>query len=141
MKTTCKMLLVLLLLNGICLFARAQEKHEKLVVTSRLTELKGTYPERQLYRDFLTTYMKNCPYISHFSIHEADGASDNHEVIWHYEVKNWDSITQFYDWISDHLKSGKDNGLKKAMTPYQPEYDIGGKMKVEEISKATAARG
>ncbi len=141
MKTMRHALLALLLLNGICLLAQAQEKHEKLEVTSRVTELNGTYGERKLYRDFLTTYMKKCPYISHFSISEAVGAQDNHDVIWHYEVENWDNITKFYDWISDHLKSRDDNGLKKAMTPYRPDYNIGGKMKVEQTSKTIMAKG
>lgn len=147
MKTIIKMLFAALLIGGTAFAANAQDsqfqvdqKPGKYEVNTQLIEQTGTYDQRKLYREFLTEYMNNCPYISSFSIHEAIGSHNNHEVVWTYDVNGWNDITRFYSWVSDQLKSAKDEGLKKAMTPYAPDYAIGGQIHVEKRSKAALAK-
>lgn len=147
MKTIIKMLFAAVLISGTGFTTIAQqssaqtvERSGKYEVNTQLVEKEGTYDQRKLYREFLVAYMKNCPYISHFDIHEAVGSSDNHDVVWSYEVNGWDDITKFYSWVREHLQSSEDNGLKKAMTPYKPDYAIGGQIKMEKVSKSTLAK-
>lgn len=140
MKNVTRVLIVAILFSGVSLMAHAQKQSGDLEVKTQLTEAKGTYEQRKLYREFLTAYMKKCPYISHFSIHEAVGSTDNHKVVWRYEVNNWEDITKFYHWVSQHIESKKEGGLVKAMTPYAPTYNIGGKIHVEELNKAALAK-
>ncbi|MGH2643189.1 MAG: hypothetical protein ACRDE2_04520, partial [Chitinophagaceae bacterium] len=84
--------------------------------------------------------LKNCPYISNFNIHEAMNSQNNHDVVWTYDVNGWNDITKFYSWISDQLTGSKDNGLKTAMTPYAPDYAIGGQIQVGKRSKDALAK-
>lgn len=139
MKSITTILFAALLVSGSFFAAQAQKASGRLTVSTQLKETNGTYDQRQLYRQFLTNYMQECPYISHFSIYEAPGSSDNHEVVWSYEVNNWQDITEFYAWVNQQLKS-KDDGLKKAMTPYQPDYTIGGQINVQKTKDARLAR-
>jgi hypothetical protein len=125
---------------GTLLTANAQNTSGKYQVTTRLKESTGTYQERELYRGFLTEYMKACPYISHFSVQEAVGSADNHDVVWRYQVNSWNDITAFYAWVNNQLKSSDDNGLKKAMTPYAPVYAIGGQIDVQKKGKQVLAK-
>jgi hypothetical protein len=135
-----KVIFLVVVLAGACLVtAQAQQTAGKYTVQTRLKEKKGSYEERKLYREFLKVSMKDCPCISHFSVHEALGNSDNHDVVWSYQVDNWNDITQFYAWISQQLKS-KNSSLKEAMTPYQPDYTIGGQISMEKTNKAAIAR-
>jgi hypothetical protein len=108
-------------------------RHKKFTVSTQLTENTGTYEQRKLYREFLVEFMKNCPYISDFNIRETPEKSDNRQVEWTYEVNGWKDLTAFYGWVTDQLKS-KDEGLKKALTPYWPDYSIGGKITLKENS-------
>lgn len=141
MKKIAKIFLVALLIGGSALSVSAQQQSKgKLEVNTRLTESIGSHTQRQLYREFLAEYMKECPYITNFKIHEALGSSDNHDVVWTYDVNSWDDITKFYGWINEKLKSRGDDGLKKAMTPYQPDYAIGGQIKVSERNKGSLAK-
>jgi len=142
MKPIIFMLLFATLTSGAVFTTQAQSKKDskKYEVKTKLTEKEGTYEQRKLYRQFLTEFMNNCPYISHFSIHEAIGDSDNHAVVWRYDVNGWEDITQFYNWVSKHLEHAKENGLKKALTPYLPDYAIGGQIQMEKKSKASYAK-
>lgn len=143
MKTIIKVLTIAILFSGFSFMANAQDTQEpsgKLVVNTQLQESQGTYGQRKVFRTFLKDYMKDCPYISHFSIHEALNSSDNHEVVWTYEVNSWNDITAFYNWVGKQLKSKSNEGFKNAMTPYQPDYAIGGKIHVERRSKSALAR-
>ncbi len=140
MKSISKILLVAILLSGFSLMAGAQKKSGKLEVKAQLTEVKGTYDQRKLYRDFLTEYMTKCPYISHFSIREAVGSSDNHKVVWSYQVDSWEDITKFYHWVSKQIGAKEENGLAMAMTPYAPDYNIGGRIHVGKTNGAALAR-
>lgn len=133
MRTFLKMVFITAFLSSAAFAIHAQQKSGKLTVYSRLQEKVGTYDQRKLYREFLTDYMKDCPFISHFHIEEALNTTNNHDVIWTYEVNNWDDITQFYGWVNRQLKL-KEGGLKKALTPYQPDYAIGGQIRVEKTS-------
>lgn len=137
-----KLFLVAALAVSTAFSASAQQTHSKgkLEVSTNLKETVGTSAQRQLYREFLAEYMKQCPYINNFSIHEAIGSTDDHNVVWTYNVNSWDDITKFYGWVSDKLKSTEDDGLKKAMTPYKPDYAIGGQIKVKERGKDTLAK-
>lgn len=139
MKTLAKTIIVVVLLIGMTLASQAQQQKRELVVTTRLKETNGSYAQRKLYRSFLEGFMKDCPYITHFHVQEAMSASNNHKVVWIYEVNSWGNITQFYNWIHESLKSTKNTGLKKALTPYKPDYEIGGKIQVEEKSKTSLA--
>jgi hypothetical protein len=140
MKTIIKLLFVAVLTTGITVAANAQKHSGKYEVSTQLKESRGSYDQRKLYREFLSEYMKNCPYISNFSIHEAIGSADNHNIVWKYDVNGWDDITKFYGWISEQIKSKQDNGLMKAMTPYEPDYAIGGQIHLEKRSKASLAK-
>lgn len=110
----------------------------RLTVSTRLMETAGTYEERKLYRRFLEDCMVKCPYISHFKIEEAPSGTDNHAVIWHYEVNGWDGITHFYDWIHLQLKD-QAGSLKTAMTPYAPAYAIGGEIQATPGTRSRLA--
>lgn len=116
------------------------QKPGKYEVTTHLVEQRGTLEERRLYREFLKEYMKNCPYISDFNVQQSVGSGNNHDVVWTYDVNSWNDITRFYSWISSQLKSSDDDGLKKAMTPYAPDYAIGGQIQLEKRSKTTLAK-
>lgn len=141
MKTIAKFLLAIIITSTSMLAANAQHQSKgKLEVNTRLTETEGSYTQRKLYREFLAEYMKDCPYISNFSVREAVGASDNHEVVWTYDVNSWDDITRFYSWINGKIKSRTDDGLKKALTPFKPDYALGGRIKVTERGKGALAR-
>jgi hypothetical protein len=147
MKTIIKMLFVALLIIGTTFIAHGRslqapvdQKPDKYEVTTQLVEEKGTYEQRKLYREFLTEYMKNCPYISNFSIHEEIDSHNDHDVVWTYDINNWDDITKFYSWVTNQLKSSKNDGLKTAMTPYAPDYAIGGRIQVEKRDKAALAK-
>ncbi len=140
MKTISKALIVVLLFTGFTFSGHAQQRKGNLEVTTQLKETNGSYDQRKLYREFLISYMKNCPYISNFNIRETTQTSDNHDVTWSYDVNSWDDITKFYGWVESHLKPGKNGGLKKAMTPYQPDYAIGGKIQVHKAQKGTLAK-
>lgn len=140
MKNLSRAIVVAILFSSVSFMASAQKKSGKLVVKTQLTEAKGTYDQRKLYREFLTTYMDKCPYISNFSIAEAIGSTDNHKVVWRYDVNSWEDITKFYNWISKNIKEERQGGLVKAMTPYQPDYNIGGKISVHKINEAALAK-
>lgn len=141
MKTIAKIFFVALLTGSSVFAAQAQQSNKgKLEVTTRLTESKGTLEERQLYREFLVEYMKQCPYISNFSVQPAIGSSDNHNVVWTYNVNSWDDITKFYGWVNEKLKSNTSEGLKKALTPYNPDYAIGGQINVTDRHRDRLAR-
>lgn len=99
---------------------------DKLEVNTRMVESKGTYIQRQSCREFLRTYMKKCPFVSNFNIHESAGSLDNHDVVWAYQVGSWNDISKFYRWISAALRSRQDSGLRKALTPYNIQYSAGG---------------
>lgn len=139
MKKIINMFMVALLVSGSVLAATAQQKTTgKLQVNTQLRETKGTIAQRQLYREFLEEYMKNCPFISNFKVQQAIGTTDDHNVVWTYNVNSWDDITKFYGWVTEQLKSDKKGGLKMAMTPYKPDYAIGGKIEVTERSRSLA---
>ena len=138
MTTFVKILFIATLFSSTAFISRAQQKTEKFTVFTSLKENSGSYDQRKLYREFLTSYMKDCPYISHFNILEESNATDNHNVVWTYEVNSWDDITKFYGWVNQQLKS-KDGGLKKAMTPFSPDYAIGSKIKVEKTNDEAIA--
>ncbi len=140
MKTISKMFIIAVLITGLSFGANAQAGKGKLRVSTQLKEINGSHEQRKLYRTFLISYMKNCPYISNFKMDETAGASDNHEVTWNYDVNSWNDITSFYNWIEEHLKSGKDDGLKKALTPYKPDYALGGKIRVQKRGKSALAK-
>lgn len=147
MKTIIKYFFAALLIGGTAFAANAQEsqsqvspKPGKYEVTTRLTEKVGTYEQRKLYREFLTEYMKNCPYISNFSVHEMLDAHNNHDVVWTYEVNGWNDITKFYSWIAEHLKDSQKDGLKMSMTPYAPDYAIGGEIHLEKRNSSELAK-
>lgn len=147
MKTIIHFFFATLIIGGTAFAASAQEsqsqnnqKPGKYEVTTRLTEKEGTYEQRKLYRGFLTEYMKNCPYISNFSVHEAVDAQNNHDVIWTYDVNGWDDITKFYSWVGEHLKPTEKDGLKMAMSPYAPDYAIGGQIHLEKRNKSELAK-
>lgn len=147
MKAIIKLLFAALLISGTTFAANAQslqsqvdQKPGKYQVNTQLVEQKGTYEERKLYREFLTEYMKNCPYITNFSVHEAVGSHNNHDVVWNYDVNDWNDITKFYSWVTSQLKASNNDGLKTAMTPYAPDYAIGGQIQVEKRSKAALAK-
>jgi hypothetical protein len=140
MKTIITSVFAVLFVCGALVAANAQNSSRKYQVSTRLKESTGTYQQRQLYRGFLTEYMKECPYISHFSMQEAVGSPDNHDVVWRYEVNSWNDITAFYAWVDNQLKSSENNGLKKAMTPYAPDYAIGGQINVQKKGKQVLAK-
>ena len=136
-----KFFIIALLFCGTFQMANAQKKKAgNLVVQTKLTETLGSYDQRKLYRDFLTSYMADCPYISNFSVHEAVGSSDNHKVVWEYQVNSWDDITKFYSWVSQHIKQKDETGLRKAMTPFEPDYNIGGKIQVTPFKESMLAK-
>lgn len=138
MKNICKLLFVAALCIAVSFGTQAQSTG-KLRVSTQLKETNGNYDQRRLYREFLTDYLKKCPYISDFQVQEVPGSADNHLVIWSYDVNNWDQITSFYNWINTHLKK-KSDGLKVALTPFQPDYAIGGVIQVEKKSKSELAK-
>ena len=139
MKKIIKMFIIALLVSGSVLAATAQQKSSgKLQVNTQLKEIEGTSAQRELYRGFLEEYMKNCPFVSNFKVQQAIGTKDDHNVVWSYNVNSWDDITKFYSWITDQLKSKGNDGLKMAMTPYKPDYAIGGKINVTERNKSLA---
>lgn len=147
MKTIIKLLFAAFIITGTGFAATAQQssteevqKPGKYEVTTRLVEKVGTMEQRQLYREFLEEYMENCPYISHFSVQQAVGSNNNHDVVWTYQVNSWSDVTKFYSWVGNQLKSSKEDGLKKAMTPYAPDYAIGGQIQMEKRSKAALAK-
>lgn len=132
MKTIKKMLLIIVFFCGIYQYVEGQERHEKFEVSTQLSELHGKYAQRKVYRTFLTIYMRDCPYISHFSIEEVKDTQDNHKVIWHYEVKKREDITKFYGWLYNFLESSKANGIKRALAAYAPKYDLSDKTKINK---------
>lgn len=139
MKKIMQILMIAFFAGGSVFAANAQQHATgKLQVTTQLKESKGSSDQRQLYRQFLEEYMKNCPYISNFKVEEALGSQDDHNVVWSYNVNSWEDITKFYSWINEQLKSNKNDGLKMALTPYQPDYAIGGKINVTEKGKKLA---
>lgn len=138
MKTFVKISMVLLLLAGTGLSAWAQKA--KYTVTTKLTEGQGSYDQRKLYREFLADAMHACPYISHFRIVEQTNSQDNHDVVWTYEVSGWDDLTRFYNWVNKRLTSGEDPALKKALTPYAPQYALGGQLTMTRTSPSALAR-
>ena len=140
MKSMTKMLMIVLLCCSSFHFTDAQKKPGDLVVKTNLTESLGSYDQRKLYRDFLVSYMKDCPYISNFTVVEAAGSDDNHNVVWQYQVDSWQDITKFYDWVAKHVKDKDETGFRKAMTPFQPDYNIGGKIQVKPVDKAMLAQ-
>lgn len=147
MKTIIKMLFAVILLSGTAFATHAQssakhlsQKSGKYLVQTQLTEKKGSYEERKLYRKFLENYVKECPYVSHFNIREVKASSDNHEVVWSYEVNGWKDITLFYNWIKERVEASNDNGMKEAMTPYAPDYAIGGQIQMQKRTKADLAK-
>lgn len=140
MKSITSILFAAILISGIALHANAQKPSGGLEVTTRLTETSGSYDQRKLYREFLEQYMKNCPYVTNFSVREAVGTADNHEVEWRYAVDSWEDITKFYSWLSQELKSPKESGIKMALTPYQPNYSLGGRISVAKRTKSSLAR-
>src|SRR5699024_11299491 len=127
MKPIIFMLLFATLTSGAVFTTQAQSKKDgkKYEVKTKLTEKEGTYEQRKLYRQFLTEFMNNCPYISHFSIHEAIGDSDNHAVVWRYDVYGWEDINQFYNWVSKHLENSTENCLNKSLSHDMSYYDLG----------------
>lgn len=140
MKTGIKTIAVVLLLSVMSLASQGQKKNKgTMVVTTHLKETNGTYAQRQLYRSFLKDFMKDCPFISHFNVHEAIHSTDNHLVVWTYEVNGWKDITEFYNWINRSLTSDGHSGLIKALTPYKPDYNFGGTIHVEKISRSDLA--
>lgn len=132
MKTIRKMLLLAIIFCGVTQYTEAQEKHGKLEVTTQLTELQGNYDQRKFYRELLTYNMKNCPYISHFSVNEANESQDNHNIIWHYEVNKRDDITKFYKWLYNFLLSPQENDMKTSLTPFGPHYNLSDKTEIKE---------
>lgn len=140
MKTILKSSFAILLLLGTVMVSNGQKHSEKYQVTTLLREAAGTFQERKVYRGFLEEYMKNCPYISNFSIQEPVHSTDNHEVIWTYEVNSWNDITRFYSWIRDQMKSKDQGGLKKAMEPYAPKYQIGGQISMQKTFRPAVAK-
>lgn len=140
MKSIISALLVTVLISGFSLTSYAQQPSGKLEVTTQLKETEGTYDQRKLYRKFLVQYMKDCPYVSHFSVEEAVGKSDNHKVQWSYQVNSWSDITKFYGWVTEQLKATKEEGLKMALTPYGPDYALGGQIHVSKRGKTALAR-
>lgn len=140
MKPIIKMLFVAVLISGFSYTSHAQQTSGRYAVSTQLKEAEGSYDQRKLYRQFLVEYMKNCPYISHFKVSEAVGTSDNHIVNWNYDVNSWDDITKFYSWVNENIKSAKENGLKMALTPYEPLYAIGGQIHMERKTKAELAK-
>jgi hypothetical protein len=111
------------------------QKEGRYQVVTKLSETNGTYDERKLYRSFLTEAMKQCPYVSNFQIVEVSGSSDNHQVEWKYDVDGWEDITRFYNWIDKNLHSTNDSTFIKALTPYRPDYVLGGKITVHKKTK------
>lgn len=140
MKSIIKVLFAIVLVSGIAIQVSAQRNAGELQVNTRLRESEGTYDQRQLYRKFLEEYMKNCPYITNFSVREVVGTSDNHDVEWRYNVNSWDDITKFYSWVAQQLKSPKESGLKMALAPFAPDYAIGGQISVAKRMKSSLAR-
>lgn len=140
MKTITMVLWVAVLCTGSVIAANAQKPSGNLEVMSSLHETSGTYDERKLCRQFLEQYMKDCPYITDFSIREVPGATDNHVVEWQYRVDSWDQITQFYGWLAEKIKSPKKDAVKMALSPYGPDYSLGGKMWVSRTSRKALAK-
>lgn len=140
MKSIKAIFLVAIIAGVSVIAAQAQQTIGKYTVTTQQKEKKGTYEQRKLYREFLEVSMKDCPYISHFSVHEILSDTDNHDVVWSYQVNNWEGITHFYDWINQQLKSSN-SGLKEAMTAYRPDYTIGGQISMEKTDKAALTEG
>lgn len=140
MKTILRSSFAMLLAFGTVMVSNGQKHLEKYQVTTQIREAAGSYQERKVYRGFLEEYMKNCPYISKFSIEEQPHSTDNHEVIWKYDVNSWNDITRFYSWIGDQLKLEDESGLKKALEPYAPKYQIGGQIIMEKKLRSVVAK-
>lgn len=141
MKSRIKIFLwIALVCAGFSFQAKAQKSSGSLEVTTQLKEATGTYDQRKLYRKFMEESMKDCPYVHNFSIRESIGTADNHKVEWHYRVDGWDDITKFYSWLNTKLKSGQENGVRMALTPYAPNYSLGGKISVAKRVKSSLAK-
>ncbi|MGH2643785.1 MAG: hypothetical protein ACRDE2_07555, partial [Chitinophagaceae bacterium] len=113
--------------------------HYKFEASTILTEKTGTYDQRLLRRELLTEYMKNCPHIHHFKIMES-GTESNLEVIWTYEVKSWNDITEFYDWIYAQLKTSNDKIFEKLLAPFASDYALGGQIFMRKRMKTALAK-
>jgi hypothetical protein len=140
MKIITVFMWVVALLSGPVLAANAQKPAGNLEVSALVSETTGTYGERKLCRQFLEQYMKDCPYVRDFSVTEMPGSVDNHAVVWHYRVDNWNQITQFYGWLATRLKSSKDEGIKTALSPYGPDYKLGGRISVAKWNRSMLAK-
>lgn len=147
MKTILNLMVVLTLFLACIAGANAQERatnhrgpKNKFTVSARLTEGTGTYSDRTLCRVFLKEAMKACPYITNFHIIELNGSKDNHRVVWIYNVNGWDAITHFYSWINTAIHTTKDSILIEALTPYAPDYALGGAISVNEVNKSQIAK-
>lgn len=111
---------------------------KKYEVVTQLKETCGTFNQRKIYRNFLLQAMKECPFISNFHIIQLKDSHDNCYVDWVYNVNKWSDITHFYEWIFSTIHSSKDSILSEALSPYGPNYGIGGAIEMRKLSKAMA---
>lgn len=146
MKTIKNGLLLAILLLSTSIVAYAQQVHKtekngryKYLVTTQLKETTGTYEQRKLFREFLTQAIETCPYVSNFRVTEQANGADNHSVTWTYEVNGWNDITYFYNWINHEVFSLQNSVLKLALTPYGPNYAIGGEIDMNKKDKSLLA--